>query len=398
MSIFTLEALTKGSGFIADGDWIESKDQDPNGGIRLIQLADIGDRQFLNKSQRYINEKTLHQLNCTLLHEGDVLIARMPDPLGRACVFPKLDQPAITAVDICIVRPNSELADSDWLSFVLNTPKVRQEIQSHAQGATRARVPTGKLKQLELNCPTVAEQRQIAARLKDQLAEIETARQAAQVQLSDTRLLRSRMLKAFFAELDAAPKKRLGDYAHISSGVTPARDNSTYWQPPEVAWVKTGEIDFSPISTVKESISRKALAECSLSLLPPKTVLIAITGEGKTRGRSAVLEVSATTNQHSVAVLPNVTWDANFLQLWMQSSYLDLRELSEGRGGSRSALSGAQIKALEVPAPSKTEQQHIVARIQAVMTAIDAVENSSKAALEGINRLPNRVLAQAFGV
>ena len=110
-----------------------------------------------------------------------------------------------------------------------------------------------------------------------------------------------------------------------------------------------------------------------------------------------MLEVPATTNQHSVAVLPNDTWDANFLQLWLQSSYLDLRELSEGRGGSRSALSGAQIKALEVPAPSKTEQQHIVARIQAAMTEIDAMENSSKAALEDINRLPGRVLAQAFG-
>ncbi|WP_439865698.1 restriction endonuclease subunit S [Pseudomonas syringae] len=252
----------------------------------------------------------------------------------------------------------------------------------------------------ELKVPNIDsdKQRQIAARLKAQLAEVESARQAAQTQLNDTRLLRARMLKAFFAKLDDAPKKKLGDYAHISSGVTPARDNSAYWQPAEVAWVKTGEIDFSPITTVKESISKKALAECSLSLLPPKTVLIAITGEGKTRGRSAVLEVSATTNQHCVAVLPNGVWEANFLQLWLQSSYLDLRELSEGRGGSRSALSGAQIKALEAPAPIKTEQQHIVARIKAAMIEIDTMENSSRAALEDINRLPNRVLAQAFEV
>lgn len=74
----------------------------------------------------------------------------------------------------------------------------------------------------------------------------------------------------------------------------------------------------------------------------------------------------------------------------------DVRELSEGRGGSRSALSGVQIKALKVPAPGKIEQQHIVARIQAAMTEIDAIENSSKAAVEDINRLPNRLLAQAF--
>lgn len=250
----------------------------------------------------------------------------------------------------------------------------------------------------ELAVPKISldEQRQIAACLKAQLAEVEKARQAAETQLQDTRLLRSRMLKEIFSELDAAPKKKLGEYAPTTSGVTPSRGNEAYWQPAEIAWVKTGEIDFSPITTVRESISKKALTECSLSLLPPKTVLIAITGEGKTRGRSAVLEVSATTNQHSVAVLPNDTWEASFLQLWLQSSYHDLRELSEGRGGSRSALSGAQIKALDVPAPGKIEQQKIVARINAVLAEIDSMEDSSKAALKDIQQLPNRILAQAF--
>lgn len=285
--------------------------------------------------------------------------------------------------------------DAEFLYFTLKHRMA--DIQALGSGATFVEVSKSSLQAFEISFPEcINEQRQIAARLKAQLAEVETARQAAQCALSDSRLLRARMLKAFFAELDATPKKKLGDYAHISSGVTPSRDNDAYWQPAEIAWVKTGEIDFSPITAVRESISKKALAECSLSLLPPKTVLIAITGEGKTRGRSAVLEVSATTNQHSVAVQPHDTWEASFLQLWLQSSYHDLRELSEGRGGSRSALSGAQIKALKVPAPGKTEQKHIVARIQAAMTEIDAVENSSKAALADINRLPGRVLAQAF--
>jgi type I restriction enzyme S subunit len=70
--------------------------------------------------------------------------------------------------------------------------------------------------------------------------------------------------------------------------------------------------------------------------------------------------------------------------------------LSADRGGNQANLHGALLKALEVPAPSKTEQQQIVKRIQAAMTEIDAVESSSKAAMEEINRLPNRLLAQAF--
>ncbi|TQV62819.1 MAG: restriction endonuclease subunit S, partial [Halothiobacillaceae bacterium] len=171
-----------------------------------------------------------------------------------------------------------------------------------------------------------------------------------------------------------------------------------YWQPAEIPWVKTGEIDFVPVTSVQESISKKALAECSLSLLPPKTVLVAITGEGKTRGRSAVLEMAATTNQHSVSILPNDTWDAYFLQLWMQSSYPDLRELSEGRGGSRSALSGGQIKALEIPAPDIDEQRRIVTRLKARLAQADAMAQAAAAQLAEIERLPQRLLAQAFAL
>jgi len=293
------------------------------------------------------------------------------------------------------VVPNLSVIDPDYLYFVL---KVAMKGMSElVHGATMKHVTRPEFEGFEIEIETERYlQKKIATGLKAQLAEVETALQAAQVQLKDSRLLRSRMLKAFFAELDAAPKKKLGDYAETTSGVTPSRDNDAYWQPAEIPWVKTGEVDFSPITAVKESISKKALLECSLSLLPPKSILIAITGEGKTRGRSAILEVPATTNQHCFAILPNDTWESSFLQLWLRASYQYLRELSSGRGGSRSALSGAQLKALDVPAPSKAEQQQIVVRIQAAMTEIDALENSSKAALEDINRLPNRVLAQAF--
>jgi type I restriction enzyme S subunit len=80
--------LIGNDGLYADGDWIESKDQDINGEIRLIQLADIGDGVFLDKSDRYINKETAKRLRCTFLKKGDILVARMPDPLGRCCVFP----------------------------------------------------------------------------------------------------------------------------------------------------------------------------------------------------------------------------------------------------------------------------------------------------------------------
>src|SRR6266568_6955653 len=75
-------------GVFSDGDWVESKDQDPGGDVRLIQLADVGDGSYRNRSARFLTSSKAHELGCTFLQPGDVLIARMPDPLGRACLFP----------------------------------------------------------------------------------------------------------------------------------------------------------------------------------------------------------------------------------------------------------------------------------------------------------------------
>jgi type I restriction enzyme S subunit len=75
---------------LIDGDWIESKDQDFLGGIRLIQLGDIGVNEFKDTSDKFINESTFIRLNCTELNHGDILIARLPSPIGRACIFPGL--------------------------------------------------------------------------------------------------------------------------------------------------------------------------------------------------------------------------------------------------------------------------------------------------------------------
>jgi type I restriction enzyme S subunit len=383
-------------GLMTDGDWIESKDQDLNGDVRLIQLADIGDGVFLNKSRKYVNSETVERLRCTLIKKGDVLIARMPDPLGRACVFPDLKQPAITAVDICIVRTCRNDINPDWLAYYLNSPDIRLQIQSHAQGATRARVPTGKLKKLDVQIPSTTDQRRIAARLKAQLTEVEKARKAAEAQLHDMQLLEMKTIETIFSELDTVLKAKIGDLAQTTSGSTPSRSQINYWKPAEIPWVKTAEVAFAPITSTEESISRKALQECSLTLLPTKTVLVAMYGQGKTRGQSAILEMAATTNQACFAILPNETWEPEFLYYWLKRSYLDLRVLSEDRGGNQANLNGALLKAFEVPTPEKSVQRKIVEKVGLSLEEINLVYESCNRTLADIQQIPNRLLSKAF--
>lgn len=192
--------------------------------------------------------------------------------------------------------------------------------------------------------------------------------------------------------LGRAPYKVLGEWAKTTSGSTPQRGNKKYWEPEEIPWVKTGEVAFVPIVATEEFISKKALAECSLTLLPPKTVLIAMYGQGKTRGQSAVLEIEATTNQACFAILPNDTWDAEFLHLWLVAKYEDLRKLSEGRGGNQANLNGALLNTLEIPAPEIDQQRKIAAHLKAQLAEVETARQAAQVQFDEISRLANAII------
>lgn len=159
MKQVSLSQIIGKDGIFIDGDWIESKDQDPDGTVRLIQLADIGDGIFINKSKRYLTLEKASELKCTFLKPGDVLIARMPDPIGRACIFPKLDTQCVTVVDVCVVRPDTNIVLPEWLMYQINDQQFRRQIQKYVTGTTRQRISRGNLEKIKFDVPSLEEQR-----------------------------------------------------------------------------------------------------------------------------------------------------------------------------------------------------------------------------------------------
>jgi type I restriction enzyme S subunit len=216
-ALYELHELISENGVFTDGDWVESKDQDQNGDVRLIQLADIGIGEFINKSNRFMTSQKAKELRCTFLEPGDILVARMPDPIGRACIFPGLTMPCVTVVDICIVRPASKYVDPKWLMHMLNSKKFNNKILQYVTGTTRQRISRGNLAKLEVPLPPLAEQKRIAAIL-DKADAIRRKRQQA-IQLADD-FLRAVFLDMFGDPL-TNPKEwravKLGDICDVGS-------------------------------------------------------------------------------------------------------------------------------------------------------------------------------------
>ena len=365
-------------------------------GIPLIRSQNVLMGAFFNEGLALISPSIDEEMAGSRVIPGDVLLNITGASIGRVCVVPDDVCPANVNQHVCIIRCRESL-DPSYLAALLSSDRFQRLIWASQAGGTRQALTKQMVEDFEVPLLPIHLQRQIATSLKAQLAEVRAARQAAQSQSQHIASLRARMLRKVFSAIDSSPRKVLGDHALTISGATPSRDTKRYWESADVPWVKTGEVAFSPISQTEEAVSKVALAECSLTLLPPKTVLVAMYGQGKTRGQSAILEIAATTNQACFAILPNSTWISEFLHCWLMASYDDLRNLSADRGGNQANLNGALLKALKVPAPEISQQRIVVEHIKQVMSEVDALATANNASLAGLTQLPQRLLAQAFG-
>ena len=229
----------------------QGKSNLPTPFIKVSDFA-LGKDTWLSTSVNTVDRDILKSLRAKTYPAGTIVFPKV----GGALLTNKRARLAVEATfDNNVMGLIPTGVDGNYLFYFMCSFDMAGIANTQSMPSVRA----SDVSRIEIPVPSPETQRQIAARLKAQLAEVETARQAAQVQLSDTRLLRARMLNAFFAELDAAPKKRLGDYAETTSGSTPSRGNKQYWQPAEIAWVKTGEVAFAPITASEETNSKTAL-------------------------------------------------------------------------------------------------------------------------------------------
>ncbi|NLI93472.1 MAG: hypothetical protein GX434_15195 [Peptococcaceae bacterium] len=148
-----------------DGDWIEAEYLSKKG-IRLIQTGNIGINEFIDKNdQKWISEATFDLLRCTEVEPGDILICRLADPVGRACVIPDLGTKMITAVDCTILKIDKSKYDADFIAYLLNTDEWLALCKRFSRGSTRQRITRSALGDLTIQVPSIDEQRAFAKKI-----------------------------------------------------------------------------------------------------------------------------------------------------------------------------------------------------------------------------------------
>jgi len=189
---------------------------------------------------------------------------------------------------------------------------------------------------------------------------------------------------------------RIATIAVVGTGSTPSRDDPSYYSPADYNWVTSGETSQEYITTTKEMVSRKATIETNVSIFPVGTLIVAMYGQGKTRGQITELKIKAGTNQACAAMqlIENSTAHRAFIKLFFRRSYDELRR--HAAGGAQPNLNVGKISLTVLPVPPLPEQHRIVAKVEELMTLSEQLKTLITDAQNTQLQLADAVTEQAI--
>ncbi|MDU0583493.1 restriction endonuclease subunit S [Pseudomonas aeruginosa] len=384
-------ALERNSLFL-DGDWIESKDISSDG-IRYITTGNVGEGAYKEQGAGFISEETFHALGCTEVYEGDVLVSRLNNPIGRACVVPDLGGRVVTSVDNVIFRPDSKF-DKKFIVYLFSSEEYFKHTSNLARGATMQRISRGLLGNIRVVTPSFEEQTQIARFLDHETARIDALIEEQQ------RLIE--LLK----------EKRQAVISHaVTKGLDPTvpmKDSGVEWLgevPAHWACGALARVADRVVVGIAEAATH-AYAEQGVPILratnirPGKIIgeLLYVNddfadGLGSKLMRAGDLVTVRTGNAGVTAVVPedldgcqcftmlittlSKSGDSEYYCLLLNSHYAKTYFNLEGWGTAQVNISVPILKWLPVPIPPLDEQQEISKYLRGEMLKIDALIDSA---------------------
>lgn len=359
-------------GVLKPGEYVE-------GGVPLVRIQDVH-TGYLDAGRMHRISPALHsEFRRTMLVGGELLLS-IVGTLGKVVEVPEGLSGANISRALCVLGPSGEI-ERRFLGYVLTSARVQDWIAQEGRGNAQAVLNLGILRELIVQVPPLEEQRQISTVLSsvddvirgtqaviDQLQVVKKAMMAELL----TRGLPGRHTRFKQTEVGEVPEGwdvgRLRDYAALASGGTPSRDRPDFWGG-GIPWVKTGEITYGIVTETEETISSLGLENSSAKMLPPGILLMAMYGQGVTRGRVALLGVPATVNQACLAILPSGRVSARFLFHVFTDRYEALREL--GHEGTQKNLNAGLVGDVLIPVPSSDEQEIIATALDQVRSRIE---------------------------
>lgn len=324
-----------------------------------------------------------------VVYEGDFVINKMNvviGSLGMSKYFGAFSQVYL------VYKPKSSKININYYSYIFSNPSFYKSLIRYCTGIMELRESLNKddFKKISLPFPEYTIQSKIVSFLDNKTTKID---QAIAIKQKQIELLKERrqilILKAVTRGINTNVKLKysgldwIGEipehwkllkinyFSKVGNGSTPSRENMKFWNEGKFPWLNSSSVNKEIIIDNDQFVTKRALKECHLPILEKGTILVAITGEGKTRGKAAICEIKATINQHLayIKVDPKIAFNY-FIMYVFHSMYDKLRADSSSQGSTKGAITCEAIKQIKLPIPPIPEQEEIVKFIETATTKI----------------------------
>lgn len=280
------------------------------------------------------------------------------------------------------------------------------DYKDYVKGTTRLKLTQGSMQLMPFPLPPFSEQQRIVERIEELFAKLDEAKERLQEVVDSFAVRKAAILhKAFTGELtkqwrlengvsdESWEEKKLGEICKIGSGGTPSRKHAEYYNG-NIPWIKTGELAWNVITEAEEYITEEAVLNSSAKMHCAGSVLVAMYGQGLTRGKAAILGINATTNQAVCSLKPLELLMSEFLFYYFMKNYWQFRE--EAVGGNQPNYSAKMISSWIISLPTLSEQHEIVRLIDDLLARERAAQQAAEQALASIDLMKKSILARAF--
>ena len=342
--------------------------------------------------------------------KGDVLFGKLRPYLAKCVVA---DTDGVCSSEFLVLSPSDEVVPA-YLNATMLMQEFIDAVDASTYGAKMPRADWGFIGQQRLPLPPPGEQQAIADYLDTETARIDTLVQEKEELIGLLREWRQSVIAEYTSGATQPHDKkatgnvhmpwipsdwsmvRLGKYARIGNGSTPLKDNASYWEGGTFPWLNSAVVNRDTVDEGCEYVTDAALRACHLPIVEPGALLVALTGQGKTRGQVTVLRIQATINQHlAYLALDDARFDSHFLFWALTGMYAALRMVSDGQGGTKGALTCDDLARFEVPMPPLALQREIAKAVSNEATKIDALITHTQEEIALLKELRAATIADA---
>lgn len=366
-----------------------------DGTVPWLSPKDMG-QDVLSATQDRITEAAVEGSAVRRIPAGSVAVVVRSGILERTVPIAVVPFETTLNQDMKALSPRNGV-EPIWVAWALRS--IEQRILSDARkaGTTVASIEFPRLLELRIPLPDAEEQRRIVAILEEHLSDIDSAVEGVENCQGRLDALRSKTLQWALdqaAEDDECSALTIGELADVSTGTTPLRSKKDYYDGGTIPWITSGDLSAGLIVEPKQYVTAFALDETSLRVYPPGTLLVAMYGEGKTRGSVAELGIAATINQACAAIQLRNPELLSWVRLVLAANYSAMRALASG--GVQPNLNLSLVRGIPVPVPGEPTR----GRLLGIQLALDDAAQRLRLELQGAasraRSLRRALLAAAF--